>query len=433
MLKEGRYPPRRGPCLESQTEFFAGSGIIRQAVLRPWSEEAEAPQPEEGPLAGITILDLSRLLPGGYCTLLLSDLGADVIKVEQPGRGDYIRWTPPLVDGESAAHRALNRGKRSITLNLKSPDGADLLRRLARTADVVVESFRPGVLGRLGVGYEALAGVNPGLVYCAISGYGQDGPYKNRVGHDINYVGYGGALSLTGSFSGEPVLPPVQVGDLGGGGLLGAVGILAALVDRAATGRGRFVDVSMLDGVLSWLSVPVAAFLATGEVPGPGSAPLTGALACYRIYRAADGRYLTVGALEPQFWRTLCEALGCPDLVDDQYGPPERQAEMGRRLQAIFGERERDVWLRELAEADACVGPVNDLSEALADPQVRHREMTAEVDGTPVGPGLPLRLSGAPSAVTRPAPGLGEHTGAVLATIGIEEADLDDLRARGVV
>jgi crotonobetainyl-CoA:carnitine CoA-transferase CaiB-like acyl-CoA transferase len=399
----------------------------------PRSEEAEAPPLEAGPLSGITVLDLSRLLPGGYCTLLLCDLGADVIKVEEPGRGDYIRWTPPLVDGESVAHRALNRGKRSITLNLKSPDGTDLLRRLASDADVLVESFRPGVLGRLGVGYEALGGVNPGLVYCAISGYGQDGPYKNRVGHDINYVGYGGALSLTGSAGGEPVLPPVQVGDLGGGGLLGAVGILAALVDRATTGRGRFVDVSMLDGVLSWLTVPAAAFLATGEVPGPGSAPLTGALACYRIYRAADGRYLTVGALEPQFWRALCEALGCPDLVDDQYGSPERQADMVERLQAIFLERGRDEWLGELAGADVCVGPVNDLAEALADPQVRHRQMVAQVDGTPVGPGLALKLWGGWSAAMRPAPGFGEHTGAVLATIGVEETELGDLRARGVV
>jgi crotonobetainyl-CoA:carnitine CoA-transferase CaiB-like acyl-CoA transferase len=223
------------------------------------------------------------------------------------------------------------------------------------------------------------------------------------------------------------------VGDLGGGGLLGAVGILAALVDRATTGRGRFVDVSMLDGVLSWLTVPAAEFLATGEVPGPGSAPLTGALACYRIYRAADGRYLTVGALEPQFWRALCEALGCPDLVDDQYGPPERQADMVERLQAIFLERGRDEWLRDLAGVDVCVGPVNDLAEALADPQVRHRQMVAQVDGTPVGPGLALKLWGGWSAAMRPAPGFGEHTGAVLATIGVEETELGDLRARGVV
>jgi crotonobetainyl-CoA:carnitine CoA-transferase CaiB-like acyl-CoA transferase len=372
-------------------------------------------------------------LPGGYCTLLLCDLGADVIKVEEPGRGDYIRWSPPMVDGVSAAHRALNRGKRSITLNLKVPEGTELLRRLARTTDVLVESFRPRVLDRLGVGFEALSNGNSRLVYCAISGYGQDGPYRDRAGHDINYIGYGGVLSLTGLPDGDPVIPGVQVADLGGGGMLAAVGILAALVERAATGRGRFVDVSMLDGVVSWLSIQAGAYLATGEVPGPGSTSLAGGLACYRVYRAGDGRYLTVGALEPQFWRALCETLSCPDLVDDQFGPPERQAEMAERLQAIFLERGRDQWLRALGDADVCAGPVNDLGEALADPHVRHRRMVAEVEGAAVGPASPLKLSGAAAGALRPAPALGEHTAEILAPAGVGEEELADLRARGVV
>lgn len=356
-----------------------------------------------------------------------------MIKVEEPGRGDYIRWSPPMVSGEGAAHRALNRGKRSMTLNLKVPDGAELLRRLAGAADVLVESFRPGVMDRLGVGFEALSAGNPGLVYCAISGYGQDGPYRDRAGHDINYIGYGGVLSVTGPPAGEPVLPGVQVGDLGGGGMLAAVGILAALVDRAASGRGRFVDVSMLDGVVSWLSIHAAAYLATGEVPGPGATPLTGALACYRVYRAGDGRYLTVGALEPQFWRALCEALGCPDLVDEQYGPPDMQAEMADRIQTILLERGRDEWLQALGDAQACVGPVNDLAEALADPQVRHRAMVAEVGGVPVGPGSPLKPSAWGSGDLLPAPGLGEHTAEILATVGVGEEELAELRAQGVV
>ncbi len=356
-----------------------------------------------------------------------------MVKIEEPGRGDYIRWFPPMVEGESAAHRALNRGKRSITLNLKVPEGTELLRRLVRTADVLVESFRPGVLDRLGVGFAALSPQNPRLVYCAISGYGQDGPYRDRAGHDINYIGYGGVLSLTGHPGGEPVVPGVQVGDLGGGAMLAAVGILAALVDRATTGRGRFVDVSMLDGVVSWLSVQVGALLATGEVPGPGSAPLTGALACYRIYRAGDGRHLTVGALEPQFWRALCETLGCLDLVDDQYGPPDRQAEMVDRIQAIFLRRGRDEWLRVLGDQAVCVGPVNDLAEALADPQIRHRGMVAEVEGVPVGPGSPLKLAGRSRGPLHPAPSFGEHTAEILATVGVGKEELADLRARGVV
>src|SRR5439155_637968 len=218
-----------------------------------------------GPLAGVTVLDLTRLLPGGYCTLLLADLGADVVKVEEPGRGDYIRWSPPLVGGVSAAHRALNRGKRSITLNLKAPEGPAVVRRLVRDADALVESFRPGVMDRLGVGFAALAREKPALAYVAITGYGQDGPYRDRPGHDLNYIGYGGALSMTGPPDGGPPVPPgVQVGDLGGGGMLGAIGLLAALVEARATGRGRFVDVSMLDVGVSWLSIHAGSFLATG-------------------------------------------------------------------------------------------------------------------------------------------------------------------------
>ena len=383
-----------------------------------------------GPLGDVTVLDLTRLLPGGYCTLLLGDLGADVIKVEEPGRGDYIRWTPPIVDGESAAHRALNRGKRSVTLNLKSPEGVDILRRLAATADVLVESFRPGVMDRLGVGYEALRSANPGLVYCAISGYGQDGPYRDVVGHDVNYIGFGGVLSLTGPRGGPPVIPGVQVGDLGAGGMMAAVGILAALHERASTGRGRFVDVSMLDGVVSWLSVHAAAYLATGEIPGPGTEQLSGGLACYRIYRAGDGRHLTVGALEPQFWRALVTTLGCEDLVHAQYGPD--QEGMASRLQDVFATKSRDEWVQAFQGIEACVGPVNDLAEALSDPQVVARNMVAEVGGTRVGPGSPLKLA-PPQGESRPAPGFGEHTAEVLASIGVTEDQLADLRSGGVI
>lgn len=356
-----------------------------------------------------------------------------MIKVEEPGRGDYIRWTPPMVGHESAAHRALNRGKRSLSLNLKSPRGAELLERLSRQADVLVESFRPGVMDRLGVGFDALAAVNPRLVYCAITGYGQDGPYRDRVGHDINYIGHGGVLSLTGPPGGGPVLPGVQVGDLGGGGMMAVVGILAALIERMASGKGRLVDVSMLDGVVSWLSIEAAAYLATGAVPEAGSTPLSGSLACYRVYRAGDGRYLTVGALEPRFWRALCEALGCPDLVDDQFAPAARQDQMAKRLQSILLQRARDEWLEALKSVEACVGPVNDVAETLADPQVRHRGMVAEVAGAPVGAGNPVKFSGQEPEPLRPAPGFGQHTAEILATIGVGEGELADLRAHGVV
>jgi crotonobetainyl-CoA:carnitine CoA-transferase CaiB-like acyl-CoA transferase len=381
-----------------------------------------------GPLAGTRVLDLTRLLPGGYGTLLLADLGADVVKVEEPGRGDYIRWTPPLVEGQSAAHRALNRGKRSVTLNLKDPQGVRLLHLLVERAHVLMESFRPGVMDRLGAGFSSLREANPGLVYCAITGYGQDGPYRDRVGHDINYIGQGGILGITGPAGRPPVVPGVQIGDLAGGGMAAAIGILAALVERGRTGRGRFVDTAMLDGVVSWLTIHAGNFLATEEEPVRGAMPLSGGYACYRVYRCADGRWLTVGALEPQFWRTLCQALGVPELVDEQYGPPERQLEMGERLEAIFAERPRDGWLEALASLEVCVGPVNSLDEAFGDPQVVHRGMALAT-----GPGSPFRFDADQPMASRPAPGFGEHTAEVLAEIGITEEELADLRARGVV
>ena len=377
-----------------------------------------------GPLSGMTVLDLSRLLPGGYCTLLLADLGADVVKVEEPGRGDYIRWTPPLIEGESAAHRALNRGKRSAAVNLKDPAGAGILGRLAERADVLVESFRPGVMARLGVVPEALREANPRLVYCAITGYGQDGPYRDRVGHDINYAGYGGLLDLSGEPEGPPLVLPVQVGDLAGGGMAAAIGVLGALVERQRTGRGRFVDISMLDGVVSWLTIHAGAYLGTAEVPRRGAMPLSGAYACYRVYRCADGRFVTVGALEPRFWRALVTALGVPELEHEQYGPPERQREMAGKLQE---------WVSELEELEACVGPVKDVAEALRDAQVVHRRMVAEVAGRAVGPSSPFRFDGEQPAALGPAPGLGQHTAEVLASIGIADAELAGLRAQGVV
>jgi crotonobetainyl-CoA:carnitine CoA-transferase CaiB-like acyl-CoA transferase len=385
-----------------------------------------------GPLAGVRVLDLTRLLPGGYCTLLLADLGADVVKVEEPGRGDYIRWSPPLVDGVSAAHRALNRGKRSITLDLKATEGPEVLLRLAQMADVLVESFRPGVMDRLGVGWGRMA-ERTNLIYCAITGYGQDGPYRDLVGHDINYMGYAGALWLGGPAGSEPQLPGVQVGDLGGGAVTAAVGILAALFERQRTGRRRFVDVSMLDGVVSWLSIHLGNHFADPRMLA-AARPLSGDLACYRVYRCSDGRYVTVGALEPQFWRALCGTLGCPELIDDQYAAPSRQAEIAERIQAVFSTKSRDEWVSRFSSTPACVGPVNDLAEAARDPQVRHRGMIAEINGRPVGSGNPIKVEGGePQPSLRPAPRLGQDTDEMLAQAGFADEELSALRSSGTI
>jgi alpha-methylacyl-CoA racemase len=381
------------------------------------------------PLTGIRILDLTRLLPGNYCTLLLSDLGADVVKVEEPGQGDYIRWTSPMVDGEGAVHRALNRGKRSITLNLREADGAALLRRLVEGAGALVESFRPGVMDRMGVGHEALSEANPSLVYAAITGYGQDGPYRDRAGHDIDYIGYAGVLHATGASGGPPILPAVQVGDFGGG-MAAAVGISAALAETARGGRGRFIDVSMLDVVTSWSAVLAGWFIGTGEVPVRGGLPLTGGLACYRVYAAGDGKHLAVGALEPRFWRALCETLRLDDLVEGHLDP-SRQEEIAGRLADRFRTRTRDEWVEELADLDTCVAPVNDVAEGLGDPQVSHRGGLAAVGGSPLGPGPAIRVSGHAPEI-RPAPALGEHTVEVLGEVGVAPGEVEELRARGV-
>ena len=382
------------------------------------------------PLEGVRVLDLTRLLPGNYCTLLLADLGAAVVKVEEPGRGDSIRVTPPLVDGQGAAHLALNRGKRSVAIDLKAPEGAALLLRLAGEADALVESFRPGVLGRLGVGWDALSRKNPRLVYCALTGYGQDGPYRDRVGHDINYIGYSGILGATGTPDGPPVLPAVQVGDLGGG-MAAALGVVASLGQAAREGRGRLLDVSMLDVSMSWAAFLTSRYLATGQVSARGATPLTGSLACYRPYRCADGRFVAVGALEPRFWRALCEALGVEELIDAHLNPGT-QEEVAGRLGEVFSSRPRDEWVERLAGLEACVGPVNDAAEAVADPQVRHRGMVAEVNGRAVGQGPAIRLAEG-GRVMRPAPALGEHTDEVLAQAGLSPEEIAVLRGRGVV
>ena len=390
-----------------------------------------------GPLAGVRVLDLTRLLPGGYATLMLADLGADVVKVEEPGKGDYIRWTPPMVGDMSAAHIALNRNKRSITLNLKHEEGRDLLLRLAERFDVLIESFRPGVLDRLGLGRDVLRGRNPRLVVCAITGYGQDGPRANAAGHDVNYIGYGGILGVTGSADGPPVIPGVQVGDLGGGAANAVIAILAALHRRSVTNEGDFCDVSMLDGVVSWLSIHAAEFVATGLAPVPGSMPLSGRYPCYRVYPAADG-HLALGALEPHFWRELCSALDRDDLADDAFATGARAAEVAAQLAAIFSSKTRSEWMRELDGLDVCLAPVNDFAETFADEQVRARDMVIEAE-LPDGRrwthvGNPVRLAGAPADVLRLAPpALGEHNRAVLAEAGIDSRELERLRAGNIV
>ena len=393
------------------------------------------------PLDGIKVLDLSRLLPGGFCSLLLADFGADVLKVEDVNMGDYVRWAPPKYEGveESAAGAlflALNRNKSSIRIDLKSERGREVFLRLVRDSDVVLESFRPGVLDRLGVGYERLREENPGLVYCAITGYGQDGPLRDRSGHDMNYLGLVGLLGLTGEAEGPPVQAAGQIADIGGGAQMAAIGILTALRERDRSGEGQFVDVSMSDGSLSWLAMVAARYFAEAAGPRRGGLELAGRLVCYRPYACADG-WVTLGALEPKFWAAWCRGVGREDLIENQFEPPGSPTH--DEVAAIFVERTREQWSTFASEHDCCLEPVLELDEALQSDLVRGRHMVAELDQP--GAQRPVRLLGVPVKLSRtpgnpnrkPGPALGEQTDEVLRGLGYDEAQVAALKQAGAV
>jgi len=393
------------------------------------------------PLEGLTVLDLSRLLPGGFCSLMLADFGADVIKVEDTGPGDYVRWAPPYYEGanetaRSALFLALNRGKRSIRVDLKSSEGVDVLLRLARDADVLLESFRPGVLDRLGVGYERLRSENPGLVYCAISGYGQDGPYTARSGHDMNYLGLNGLLGLTGEADGPPVQSAGQIADLGGGALMAVIGILIALHERERSGEGQLVDCSMFDGALSWLAMVAAEGFATGRFAKRGEPQLAGALTCYRPYACKDG-HVTLGALEPKFWAAFCQGVGREDLLSGAFDPPG--SETHEAVSEIFMQRTREEWRTFASAHDCCLEPVLDLDEALDSELVRARDMVAALAQPGVEQpvkllGVPIKLSRTPGDPARgPGPALGEHSDAVLTEAGFTAEEIAALLRSGAV
>jgi alpha-methylacyl-CoA racemase len=384
------------------------------------------------PLAGVRVLDLTRLLPGPMATLHLADLGADVVKVEDTGAGDYARDMGRVRDGVSDFFRLLNRGKRAIRLDLKQPRGREVFLRLAERSDIVVEGFRPGVMARLGLGYEALAARNPRLVVCSITGYGQDGPYRDRAGHDINYIGYAGVGNEIGAEGGPPVVPNFQIADLLGGTLVPAMGMLAALLDARSSGKGRHVDVAMTDAVLAHAIFPLLGVLEHGTTPARGTTLLAGGPPCYNLYRTRDGRWMAVGALERKFWDALCDILGCPELKPKHvvYGEEARAAR--EKLAAIFATRTRAEWSEALAGADCCTSPVLEMHEALADEQLRARGMIVE-DGGLTHFALPVKMSDFDFDPGRAAPAPGEHTDEVLREAGYDGAEIEALRKSGAV
>lgn len=379
------------------------------------------------PLSGVRVLDLTRLLPGPYATLLLAELGAEVLKIETPRHGDPLRWMPMLEPrANDLLFHMVNRGKKSLTLNVKSQQGKAILRELVRRADVLLEGYRPGVMQRLGLNYDALAAVNPRLIYASLSGYGQAGPYAPRAGHDLNYIARSGLLALTGSSEGPPAIPGVQLADLGGA-LWTALGIVAALAGRAQSGHGQYLDVSMTDGVAALLVVPLAQWLCAGRTPQRGKMPLTGGWACYNVYRTSEGQYMALAALEPPFWQAFCMTVGREDWLGRQNDADQQS--LTAELTALFATQPRAHWEALLCNPDCCCEPVLELDEALGHPQAVARgllqgERAGSVLATPLSPrDVPLG----------PAPALGQHTAELLAELGYGAPDLERLRQEGVV
>ena len=384
------------------------------------------------PLSGVRILDLTRLLPGPLATQHLADYGAEVIKIEDTGAGDYARTMGAMAGDSSYFYQVVNRNKLSVQMNLKHEEGRALFCRLVEGADAVFEGFRPGVMDKLGLGYETLAAINPRLVMCSISGYGQTGPYAQRAGHDINYIGYAGVLDQTGTAGGAPAISNLQIGDLLGGTMSAAMGALLALYEARATGRGRHVDVAMTDAVLAHAIFPLVEVLAHGAVQARGEDLLTGGVPCYGVYATADGRHMAVGALEEKFWNLLCDTLQRADLKPAHLDTGAAGAAARQALAAIFSSRSLAEWTAVFDAVDCCVTPVLKLEESLTNAQVQARGMVVDVGGVrQFGP--PVRLSGHVADAARPAPRPGADADQVLSGLGLSREEIARLRETGVI
>ncbi|MBI2203952.1 MAG: CoA transferase [Candidatus Rokubacteria bacterium] len=395
-----------------------------------------------GALDGIKILELARVAPGELCTMLLADMGADVLKVETPD--------PNAAGDAEAARRAafsfVNRNKRSLSLNLKAPEGQAVFRKLATSADVIVEGFRPGVMKRLGADYDTIQALNPRIVYCSLSGFGQDGPYQSYPAHDMNYLSMAGMLGLIGEGDRKPAIPLNVVADYGGASLHGALGIMIALFARERTGRGQHVDVSYLDTSISLLAATpnMRFFFSDGRAPKRGAGFLGGSYPYYAIYDTKDAKLLTIGCTEPWLWENFCKAIGRPDFAKHARKPDQfvraanaEEDAARREIEAVIKTRTRDEWYEILVGADVCVGKVYDVEEVPGDPQVRHRQMVVDVEHPTHGHirqfGVAIKMSDTPGSIRRAAPASGEHTEHVLKDLGYGADDIAALRTRGVV
>ena len=393
----------------------------------------------KGPLASLRVLDFTTLLPGPFATMMLADLGADVLRVEAPNRPDLVRLMPPF-DGEiSAWHGVLNRSKRSLALDLKKPGAPDIVRRLITDGgyDIVIEQFRPGVMDRLGIGYESLQAANPALIYCAISGYGQSGPLRDRAGHDINYLSLSGVMSQSGRLEGGPAPLGVQLADVGGGSLGALVGLLAAVIHRQESGEGQLVDISMMDMMLAWQAHIFSQYLVGKEEPKREASLLNGG-GTYDFYETADGRYLSVGSLEPKFWVAFCEAIGLPELIAKGYDlDPETKQSLKAELRDAIAARSLSDWIEVFTALDACVEPVLNVAEVISQPQTEARNMVITVpkpDGSEQQQvGSPFHFSRGRANYKHVGVKLGTHSKEVLAEIGYKPAEIEAFQHNGLL
>ncbi|MGE3539740.1 MAG: CaiB/BaiF CoA transferase family protein [Candidatus Tectimicrobiota bacterium] len=383
-----------------------------------------------GPLEGLKVLELIRVAPGAFCTMMLADMGADVLKIETPPV-EPIPMEQQWDESRRAAFQFVNRNKRSIAINLKHPEGQHILQQLAVDADVLVEGFRPGVMARLGGDYATLQALNPRLVYCSLSGFGQNGPYRDLPAHDINYLSLGGVLNLIGEPERPPAIPLNIIADYAGASLHGVVGILLALMARERTGRGQLVDISYLDTTVSLLAATpmLRDFFFNGTACARGEGALGGSFPYYTTYETAEGKLLSVGCTEPWLWQNFCVAIGCPELAsfalrsDDFTSRADQPAQQARqKVQAVLRQKTRDEWVEFFRGKDVCVAPVYDVAETFRDPQVIARDMVVDLPDARYGSvrqaGIAIKLSDTPGHIHHPGPALGEHTNAVLTALG---------------
>jgi len=399
-------------------------------------------------LEGVRILELTRVAPGTFCTMILGDLGAEVLKIEAPGPAEFVGSSISPKGEESrkqAAYFALNRNKKSIVLNLKAERGREIFYRLAQQADVIVEGFRPGVAQRLGIDYDTIKKLNSKIVYCSLSGYGQDGPYRTFPGHDINYISFAGALGLIGPPEGPPVIPLNLVADFAGASLHGVIGILTALLARNKTGKGQYVDVAYMDGAISLMTFFTTSYFLDGIIPKRGETALHGAYPYYGVYQTKDGKYITLGCIEEHFWENLCRLLGREDYISYHFSSehfvqkPEdtKWEEIHSFLKQTFLTKTRDEWFELLVQNDITAGKVYTLDEVFSDPQVLHRQMVIEVEHPTLGKikqvGITPKLSDTPGKVRSLSPLLGEHTDEILQGLGLNQEEIESLRKEGVI